>query len=193
MATSATGGYIDPSTGAIYDNALDDLLQQVIVGLTGLAGNLVRPRFPAGTPPQHPEFNVNWISFGVMGPGEEDAYAYERHAAAGDGSSTIERDEVLELRASFYGPNAASLVARFRDGLQVSTNRDALVSADLALIEIRPSTRIPALLSETWVNRINLSVMFRRRTSRLYAVLNLLSSQVTINTEATTATVNINQ
>ena len=54
--TSATGGFLSPlSTPApLEDQALADFFQQYVAGITGIAGNLVRPRWQA-EPPNIPQ------------------------------------------------------------------------------------------------------------------------------------------
>src|SRR4051812_9766277 len=51
---SSTGGYLSPvvASSALQDAALDALLQQMVAGITGLPGNMVRPRWQPVTPKQ---------------------------------------------------------------------------------------------------------------------------------------------
>lgn len=181
MATSsAAAGYLSPSVSPVYDNALDDLLHDVVVGITGLPGDLVRPRWQP-EPPQQPDFAVNWVAFGLRNS-TVDPFAHEEEAADG-ASAAIQRDEILYYLHSFYGPGAHGLAERFRDGFEISQNRDALRSLGLGLVEVQEITKAPALLKEKWVPKVDVVVVYRRRTSRTYPILTITSATGSIATE----------
>ena len=192
MATdSSVAGYLNPSVAAPYDEALDDFLHGVIVGLTGLAGSLVRPRWQA-EPLQRPEFNVNWCSFGLS-RSEVDAFAYESHDPSGEGPVKVERDEVLFYAHSFYGPGAHGIAERFRDGLEIPQNRDVLQTGKLGLIEVQEAVKVPSLLAERWVPKIDVMVLYRRRTSRSYPVLTIRSAGIEIVTQDGSTPISVTQ
>ncbi len=182
MATdSSIAGYLTPVAAPVYGDALDDVLQAVIVGLTGIAGNLVRPRWQP-EPPQQPAFTTNWVAFGLVRQ-VDDTFAYVGHDPAGNGSDDVQMDELLYVLHSFYGPDCHALCARFRAGLMVEQNRDALTAANIALMEVQDATHLPALLKERWVKRIDVTVVYRRRTSRTYNVLTIESGQLGLDNE----------
>lgn len=192
MATdSSVAGYLNPSAAAPYDDALDDFLQGVIVGLTGLPGSLVRPRWQS-EPPQRPEFNVNWCSFGLS-RSEVDAFAYEAHDPTGEGPVKVERDEILFYAHSFYGPGAHGIAERFRDGLEIPQNRDVLQTGKLGLIEVQEAVKVPSLLAERWVPKIDVMVLYRRRTSRSYPVLTIRSAGIEIVTQDGSTPISVTQ
>ncbi len=178
---SSTSGYIAPASSPAYGDALDDVLQSVIVGLTGIAGSLVRPRWQP-EPPQQPAFTVNWVAFGLVRQ-VNDTFAYVGHNPAGAGSDEVQEDELLYVLHSFYGPECHSLCARFRAGLMLAQNRDALTAANIALVEVQEATHLPALLKERWVKRIDVTAVYRRRTSRTYNVLTITSGQLGLDNE----------
>lgn len=192
MATdSSVAGYLNPSVAAPYDEALDDFLHGVIVGLTGLAGSLVRPRWQA-EPSQRPEFNVNWCSFGLS-RSEVDPFAYEAHDPTGEGPVRVERDEILFYAHSFYGPGAHGIAERFRDGLEIPQNRDVLQTGKLGLIEVQEAVKVPSLLAERWVPKIDVMVLYRRRTSRSYPVLTIRSAGIEIVTQDGSTPISVTQ
>lgn len=182
MATdSSAAGYLAPSTSPAYDNALDDIIHDLIVGMTGIVGGLVRPRWQP-EPPTQPDYTVDWVAFG-LNRSTVDAFAYEHHDASGAGPTRVERDELLFFLHSFYGPHAHGFCERFRDGFEISQNRDAIKAVGLTLVEVQEPVKLPALLKEKWVPRVDVTVIYRRRTSRAYPVLTLRSGHVELTTE----------
>lgn len=63
---SSTGGYILPAAATPYPENLSfaQFLQQVLVGISGLDGMLVRPRW-AVYPAKQPDIFTNWLAYGV--------------------------------------------------------------------------------------------------------------------------------
>lgn len=185
MATSSQqAGFLAPVAEDVYDDALDDQLQATIVGISGLPGALVRPRWQPN-PPNQPAFNTNWCAFGLTRK-VVDTFAYDRHnpaGSAGEGQSIIERDETLYVLHSFYGPNSSGICERFRDGFEISQNRDALRDAGLFLVELEEAVTLPALLQEKWVRRVDVTVVYRRRTKRTYQVKTLVTGQMGLDNE----------
>lgn len=191
MATdSSVAGFLAPSASAAYDATLEDLLQAAVVGITGLPGTLVRPRWQP-EPPQQPSFTTDWCAFGVMRT-TVDVFAADLHDPTGNGSNKIERDEILFVLHSFYGPNAHAYCERFRDGFEIAQNRDTLTAQGLALIEVGEATVLPALLKEKWVKRVDTTVQYRRRTSRTYPVLTITQAQGDLQTDGYSVSLNVN-
>lgn len=174
MSDSSTGGYLAPSSAAPPEDAvLTNLLQQAVVGITGLSGKLVRPRWQP-TPPAEPAITVDWCAIGIT-KRLPDTYAYIRHNAAGNGSDEMQRHESLTALASFYGPNCQGFATRLSDGLQIPQNREALRAAGLALTASGGLTRAPEQKNEQWIDRCDLEIELRRQIDRAYPVLNLAS------------------
>lgn len=169
MATT----YLAPgaSPAPIYDDALVDVFQINVVGITGIPGNLVRPRWQP-EPPNQPDFNVNWAALGVT-VADGDRFAYKAHDPAGNGglgADYLEKDERIDVMLSFYGPNALGNAKRYEDGLQIDRNRDDLLAYGIKLKEVLASRNIPALLKNKWVTRVDVPVIFMRRIRRVYGV-----------------------
>lgn len=181
MATnSASAGYLAPTTSPDYDAALDVVLHDVIVGVTGLPGNLVRPKWQP-VPPTRPEYTENWCSFGVQNM-QSDYSSYDEEQANGL-SQKVDRDEVLEVLHSFHGPNSTANARRLKTALSVGQNRDALTAAGIALLDVGDVRRVPTLQTERWVQKADLLVRYRRRVSVSFPVLTILSGQVSIAPE----------
>lgn len=190
---SSTGGYLAPSSAPpLEDAALDAFLQGAVVGITGLPGAKVRPRWQTPVP-KLPEASVDWCAIGIVSETPEYG-AYTRHHRGepldpndplGQGYDEQIRHEVLEIMASFYGPNSRGNAKLLRDGIAVAQNREAFylqgmnfVSSDCRVINTSE------LLSESWFRRVDLIFSVRREIDRTYPVLNILSAPITIESDA---------
>lgn len=188
VPSSAVAGYlspVNPPAAPLYGDALDDIFHDTLQGILGIAdGSLIRPRWQPD-PPNQPAFNVDWVAFGItMVKGDWNVYqTHDSENPAGYGSNLLERDEVLHVLHSFYGPNSAALQSRYHDGLQVEQNRVLLQNNYIKVIDQLEVAVLPALLEERWVHRVDQRVIFRRRVYRKYSVLNLVGAQGTINNE----------
>lgn len=190
MATSSQqSGYLRPTVSPVYNDPLDGILQGAIVGITGIPGNLVRPRWQP-EPPQQPSFEVNWCAFGVV-RSVVDVFAYEGHNPTGEGSSSVERDELLYVLHSFYGPDSHAFCEMFRDGFEVGQNRAELLASGIALVEVGDATNLPALLKEKWVKRVDVTVTYRRRTARVYQVRTIQSADAVLDNERYLTPINV--
>lgn len=192
MANDSTvAGYLQPSgSGPAEDADLDSIFQQMIVGITGLPGNMVRPRWQA-TVPKQPEPSANWCSIGVTGI-EHDANSYESWNQEID-SETFIRHEILTVLASFYGANALNYAGQARDGLYVQQNNATLDQYEMGLVEVSSIVTAPELVNQQWVRRFDLPIRVRRRVVRTYPILNVLSAQATAKSETQTEQINVNQ
>lgn len=153
------------------DDDLEDILQAVVVGITGLPGEMVRPRWQP-KPPKQPEISQDWCAIGVMTTTPDNTPAVI-HDGSGDGSSTLRRHAGLDVLASFYGPNAGSYAALLADGLYIAQNREALMRDGLALIEVEAARNASDYVNTLWRRRIDLPIRLRRRIDRTYPVLNV--------------------
>lgn len=194
MATSSgQAGYLPPATSPSYGDPLDDLFHDFIAGITEIPGNLVRPRWQP-EPPTQPDFNVNWVAFGITSA-QPDKFMYARHdpSAGPEGSSFIERDELLTVLISFYGPQSMDYAMRLIDGIEVGQNRADLSSARAEIRYTNDPVIVPALLKEKWVKRVDVPVIVSRRTSRRYAVNTIASGQLGLDNESWVTPINVNQ
>lgn len=185
--TSASGGYLAPVdvTPPLYGDGLYDFFNEYVAGITGLNGDTAI--FPAWQeePPNLPPVGTNWAALAIS-IYDGQPYASELHnpgdgtADGFQGSDTVMRQEELTVQCSFYGPGAAANMALFRDGLSVAQNREPLVAQNMGLISCGNADTIPSLVKLKWLNRIVITVRFRRQISRTYQVLDLLSAGGTV-------------
>lgn len=185
MATSSQqAGYLAPSTSPINDASFEDVLQAFIVGVTGLPGPLVRPMWQP-EPPNNPSHETNWCAFGVVTIGG-DAFAYMQHdplPAGGEGIDRIEADELITVRHSFYGPTCQATSQRYRWGLEIGQNRADLLVAGITVVEVGEGRMVPALLTQRWVRKIDVSVVFRRRAVYSYPIRSIVEAGAGLDNE----------
>ena len=185
--TSATGGYLAPrEVVAAPDFALDALLQGIVVGIVGLDGTLVRPRWQPVDPKQ-PAQNVDWCAIGVTGTasdanaaivhvpgtGVDDPAAYDQ----------LQRHEVLTILASFYGPTSLSNASILRDGFQIGQNREAMFLNGIGFVDTADIVNAAELVNQVFVRRRDLSFRIRRVVVRTYPVLNLREAAGTVTAQ----------
>lgn len=99
-----------------------------------------------------------------------------------DGCDQLARDEEIELRLSFYGPDAGKNGSATRDGLGIAQNREQLQLRGMNLVEVSGLLNVPAFINNKWYQRMDLTVTVRRRIVRTYPVLHLNSASGTIKT-----------
>jgi hypothetical protein len=180
---SSTGGFLSPvaPSSALFDAALDALLQQLVVGVTGLPGPLVRPRWQP-VEPKRPEPATDWAAVGVSAADPTD-YPVEWHDGSGEGSDVQEAWEQLTALASFYGPHGMQNASLLRRGLYVPQNREALQLAGVDVVDAGGVTAAPDLVNQQWIRRYDLSIRLRRKVQTTYAVLNIESADDVIVTD----------
>lgn len=174
--TSATGGYLTPSSPPVlHDDPFVTLLQNVVVGIVGLASSNVRPRWQP-IPPQWPPLTTDWASVGVIAESDLSQRPQTRHDPTGNGSDVVENSVRNRVLLSFYGPNCFENAGLLCDGLKVAQNRDALVNASIGLVSISGRRNVPELINQRWLQRVDIEVTLNRQIQRVYPVLNLLSA-----------------
>lgn len=179
--TSATGGYLTPVVGSdvpLYDNELQDFLHGLVVGVTGMDGEVVRPRWQQ-EPPNLPEATVNWVAIGEV-DFEQDTYAA---FVQGEEVTTLRRHEVVQVVASFYGPNSGGFAGLFCDGLQVAQNREVMVANGYGFANTGVIAQAPALINQVWWRKYDVPFWIKRQLLRQYAVLPLLEAVLDVQTE----------
>jgi len=187
MATDSTAaGYLAPLTpDPKYDEALENIFHGLIHGITGIPKTLIRPRWQPD-PPNQPDFQTDWVAFGVtVMQSDWDPYLeHDPTRASGAGTSIQEQGETLHILLSFYGPNYQANERRFRHGIHIEQNRDALIDEKIKFIELMEPVSLPALLKEKWVKRIDSKMVCRRWVSRSYPIRHFAGASGEIDTDA---------
>lgn len=185
---SSTSGYLAPAAlpEPLDDQALRRFLQPIVVQITGIPGNMVRPRWQA-EPANLPDFGTDWVAMGATRRAREWNAAITHHS---DGSDQLDRNEEIELLCSFYGPNAEANCAALSDGLQIEQNRDALFLNAMGLVDASEPIILPVLIKQRWTYRVDLLLTLRRHIQRVYPVLNIAEADSTIKVADETLIVN---
>lgn len=166
----------------LYDDVLDDFFQALVVGITGLPGNNVRPRYQEVEVPNIPAWGTDWAAVGVMSIDSDD-YPYIQHYDEISGSNgtfafdQMIRQENVEVLLSFYGPDAGNYCSIFRDGIYLPQNFEPLTLAGMGLTAAGPHMqKVPQLIKTRWWYRYDMYLYIKRAIQRRYAIFSLLSA-----------------
>lgn len=170
MNTSATGGYLVPTLPTFPGGlTLIQYIQKVIVGVTGIAGDKVRPKWQKQPPKVLPNPEDLWCAFGVTTV-NPDANAFVKTAEDGE-ASTLQRHVELIVGVSFYGDNCVAYADLLRDAFQIAQNREALRAANMGFKETSESLYVPELHGQAWFPRCDINVVLRMQVDREYNIL----------------------
>jgi hypothetical protein len=178
---SSTGGYLSPSSvnGDLNDLALAKFLQQIVVGIVGLPGPMVRPRWQPESP-NIPDFGTNWAAIGP-GKRQREPFAAVVPGAAGSTSSMVVRNRTMEILCSFYGPLAETNCELLAMGLEVPQNRETMQLSGFNIIgAVGDSIPVPVYLKERWQYRLDVPFTLRQQQKYTYSVLSVESSQANL-------------
>ena len=173
MADSREQGYLTPLNPPPDDDALLDLLQPIVSGITGIDGTLVRPRWQPDDTPNMPDYTVNWCAVGIARSRPE-TYHAEQHVPDADGYNLFITSEEIDVMFSFYGPASQGYARRARDGFRLSQNRAPLQANGMDTLYCSDPLTLPALLTGKWVRRVDMTVTMRRRVSEQYGIRTII-------------------
>lgn len=185
--STATGGFLKPNP---QPPTLDTVpagltfiqfIQQLLVGLSGFDGKLVRPQWQQ-EPPKQPDINTNWLAFG-LGSATADNNAYI--SVDRDDNPQMQRNELIPIIVSMYGPQAYDNLGMIRDAFQLTQNLDSLRRANVGFAYDTPMNHIPDFFNERWYDRWRCEFFVRRQIQRVYPLLTFLSANGTIYTQTT--------
>lgn len=178
---SSTGGYLlpNPEFPTLPQSlTLKQFLQVALVGISGLDGVFVRPKWQR-EPPKQPDIDINWMAFAVT-QSNPDANAYT--GLKEDDTAILQRHETLEIQCSFYGPDCEDLASLVRDGFQIQQNLEGFRFANMGFVSVSQAIHLPELVHERWIDRVEMSIYLRREIQRAYPVLFFASAGGTIKT-----------
>ncbi len=158
--------------------SLTQFLQTVFVGITGLPGPMVRPKWQK-EPPKQEELEVSWMAMGIdVAAPDANAYLWPDS----DGFTNSQRHETLDVGCAIYGPHALEIYGLIRDGFQIPQNLETMRSVNMGFVEVLPARQIPDFFNERFIGRIQTSVILRHEILRIYPVPTVLSASGTIHT-----------
>lgn len=192
--TSATGGYLAPTTSPypLEGRALLRFFQAIIVGITSLPGDMVRPYWQS-EPPNVPTAGEAWCAFKIVKkPSDEYPYVgFTAPPATDTVSFKMQRHEEMNILTTFYdlgstgvddsGGQADYNVTLLRDGLLVPQNREPLFRAGMGLVKTGDLITVPIVLKQRWQYRVDLDWVVRRQINRIYPVTTIVSATGDIN------------
>ena len=176
--TSATGGYLADVTPPAEGVALRRFIGELLRGVTGLPGDMVRPSWQENPPPM-PAYGTDWLAYGVTARRVEAGDPWQAERADGSGSY-LRRHESLDVQVTAYGANAEGILAALRDGLDVAQNREQLFLANVTVVECGQIIHAPELVNERWWNRADMTVTLRREVRREYPILHFVGADAKI-------------
>lgn len=188
VKTSATGGFLLPNpqppalTTVPAGLTFVQFIQQLLVGLSTFPGNLVRPEWQV-EPPKQPDINTNWLAFG-LGQASADFNAVVETDLAG--VTTMQRNELIPISISVYGPAAYDNIGLIRDGFQLPQNLTTLRNAKVGFAYDTPAIHVPDFFNERWYDRWRLEIYVRRQIQRVYPILSFVSASGVIYTQTAT-------
>lgn len=185
---SSTGGFLKPNpqpptlvtvpTGLTFIQ----FIQQLLVGLSGFDGKLVRPDWQQ-EPPKQPDINVNWLAFGLGSATADNNAVVEIDS---DNNPSLMRNELIPIAISVYGPAAYDNIGMIRDGFQLTQNLATLRRAKVGFAYDTPMTHVPDFFNERWYDRWRMEIYVRRQILRVYPLLTFLSASGIIYTQTAT-------
>ena len=184
--TSSTGGYLTPAStpAPLEGQALLRFFQQIIVGVSGLPGDMVRPYWQT-EPPNVPEQGEAWCAFKIARrPSDEYPFVGRLPYLPEDQGDHLQRHEELNVATTFYdtGSNGQAdyFAALFRDGMAVPQNREPLFLAGMGLTKIGDALSVPELLKKRWQYRVDFEFSVNRQIDRYYPVNTIIAAEGTI-------------
>lgn len=178
-------GYLRPAAlpAPLQDQALYEALQAAVVGITGLDGTLVRPRWQP-EPSLLPPAATCWIAVGVT---DRDADTFPWQGVLEDGTYQMRRNEEFTLFCTVYdlgyGGLADGVAGELRDGLMVPQNLEDLAASEIYLVSDADLAVAPVLFKQRWMYGVDLKIRFRRQITRDYAVPTLAGASAKLYTD----------
>jgi hypothetical protein len=184
VTDSRFAGYLGPQEppGPMTGNTWQDFIHDVIAGVTGLDGSMVRPRWQT-VPPNRPDITDNWCGFGIVSTTADYCPVFIHvdrgdHGRFPDGFDALQQMEENTIECAFYGPDCEKYVSYLQRGLWVPQNQAAFRLNAVGLVSVSGTTHAADLVKQQWWPRSDISFIVRREVRYDYAVLNLLRAQV---------------
>lgn len=179
--TNPASPYFVPAA-PLEDQALALVFQSLVSGITGLAGDLVRPRWQIDSPKQPPP-HVNWCSIGRLTSTPDDNPVVKQLAGAtvnDQAGALLTEHEEMDIACSFMGPLCETYSGIFRSGVRLASNLLNLKLVGLYFKEIDVGRAAHELINQQWVHRWDTMITFKRMVARVYSVPNIIEANIHI-------------
>lgn len=186
--TTATGGFLSPHP---QPPTLDTVpagltfvqfIQQLLVGLSGFPGTLVRPEWQQN-PPKKPDIDTNWLAFGLGSATPDNNAVVGIEVIDNVEVPTLMRNELIPVIVSVYGPDSYDNIGMIRDAFQLTQNLTTLRKANVGFGYDTPAQHLPDFFNERWYDRWRCEFFVRRQIQRTYPLLTFLSANGTAYTQ----------
>jgi len=177
MNSSKTGGYLLPEDATLTGQAYTRLIQQFLVGVTGLDGTLVRPADQKDPPPV-PESSIDWLAFRLTSitPGDN---AYQK---PGEETLETQRHNTQTLQLMFYGPACSDNAMRFLDAIQISQNRDVIRREGVTIADWGEPLNMSEIVNGQTYWRCDVQMQIAREEKRIFQIMPFEDIQTPIKT-----------
>jgi hypothetical protein len=184
-----TAGFVAPQAinSELEDVFLRRFLNTLVSGIVEtLESENVRPRWQP-EPGNEPAFTTDWCAIGTVRR-TRDTFAAELQIPDPDEDNDADdspmirvvRNEILEIIASFYGPNCDANGELFAMGLALAQNREALLLNGFGLVEVQDTRTVPALIKERWLTGVDVPFRMRRQQIYDYPIATIVAANGTL-------------
>lgn len=150
------------------DLDLDLVFQNFAVGLTGLPGKMVRPRYQTTPAVQPPSPETNWCAVGGIRE-YPDQYGRLKVDPQNNAQHILTRHWTIEVLFSFYGPAGKGYVERLQNGALIPQNLDILRKEGVSYKETSEPVFAPEQIGAQWYRRRDVMLTFRSQRDSVYA------------------------
>jgi len=154
-------------------------LNDLVVGVSGLPDDMVRPRWQPEAP-LVPKASENWAAIGVVRFNGERGGPELRHYSDDPGYSVLTQFDYPVVATTFYGPDCEGYARQFKDGLSIAQNWEQAYARGLNLYEMADILLFGELINNVWYRRAELELTFRQTVARRYEIQNILRAQGTM-------------
>lgn len=184
--SSATGGALLPTVVAgSFGTAFNKLMHDWLLGLTGLTGNYIMPRWQL-IPPNIPNSETtDWMTFGITRKKRlgTDYRVHFSNSSFPLGGNQSTRWEKFWLLCSMYGPNQDLTETKISQGIFEPQNSESLLANYIRPISTNETVIVPELIKSVWITHWDLEIEFIRAVVLDYNINDLTSATGQLKTD----------
>lgn len=165
VSDSSQVGYLQPIAEELNDLQLEDLLQDVLVNLSALDSEFVRPAYQE-TPPPIPNPSTNWLAFHVTSQ-QTNKTNETRYI---NDTAVKGFYQKFTVAISCYGNKAQFYANNIIDSLQLHQNRDVLTDNKIVFHGSTDTINATEIIANKWFRRVDFNIDFERVYEKTYGV-----------------------